>query len=216
MRIAYVFFNGELEGNTIYYKNLLSREKGDIYCADGGAFHLEKLNILPKEIWGDFDSTTKEILEKYRKNNVEIKKFPKDKDFTDSELILNHISKLGYDEIRIIGGLGGRTDHTLTNLLLIFKFKNLVFITEKEKIFAVDNEMEFKGVAGKTISFIPFSEKVESLTLKGFKFPLNNYTLHQGDSICMSNVALDEICSAVFTKGKLMGIILNHLELKGE
>lgn len=209
MRIAYVFFNGELQGSTIYYKNLLSREKGDIYCADGGANHLEKLNILPKEIWGDFDSVTKEILEKYRNNKVEIKKFPKDKDFTDSELILNHISQLGYEEIRIIGGLGGRTDHTLTNLQLMFKFKNLIFITESEKIFSVENRKEFNGLAGKTISFIPFSEKVEGLTLNGFKFSLNNYTLHQGDSICMSNVALEDRCSAVFTKGKLMGIIVN-------
>ena len=33
MKIAYVFFNGELEGRVEYFKDLLLKEKGDIYCA---------------------------------------------------------------------------------------------------------------------------------------------------------------------------------------
>ena len=136
MKTAYVFFNGQLEGSREFYIKLIDEKKGDIYCADGGANHLEALGIFPLEIWGDLDSVTKEIIEKYRNNNVRIKKFPKDKDYTDGELILQHISKLNYDEIIIIGGLGGRIDHLLTNLNLIFKFKNLKFVTEKERIFS--------------------------------------------------------------------------------
>lgn len=170
---------------------------------------MEALGIFPLEIWGDLDSVTKEIIEKYRNNKVRIKKFPKDKDYTDGELILQHISKLNYDEIIIIGGLGGRIDHLLTNLNLIFKFKNLKFVTEKERIFSIEKKAELTGLRGKTISFVPFSEKVEGLTLEGFKYPLNKYILHQGDSICMSNIAVDDICKVTFDTGKLMGIILN-------
>ena len=209
MKIAYVFFNGQLEGSREFYIKLINEKKGDIYCADGGANHLEALGIFPLEIWGDLDSVTKEIIEKYRNNNVRIKKFPKDKDYTDGELILQHISKLNYDEIIIIGGLGGRIDHLLTNLNLIFKFKNLKFVTEKERIFSIEKKAELTGLRGKTISFVPFSEKVEGLTLEGFKYPLNKYILHQGDSICMSNIAVDDICKVTFDTGKLMGIILN-------
>ena len=209
MKIAYVFFNGQLEGSREFYIKLIDEKKGDIYCADGGANHLEALGIFPLEIWGDLDSVTKEIIEKYRNNNVRIKKFPKDKDYTDGELILQHISKLSYDEIIIIGGLGGRIDHLLTNLNLIFKFKNLKFVTEKERIFSIEKKAELTGLRGKTISFVPFSEKVEGLTLEGFKYPLNKYILHQGDSICMSNIAVDDICKVTFDTGKLMGIILN-------
>lgn len=167
MKIAYVFFNGQLEGSKEFYTKLINEKKGDIYCADGGATHLETLGILPLEIWGDLDSVTKEIIEKYRNNKVRIKKFPKDKDYTDGELILQHISKLNYDEIIVIGGLGGRIDHLLTNLNLIFKFKNLKFVTEKEKIFSIEKKAELIELKGKTISFVPFSEKVEGLTLEG-------------------------------------------------
>ena len=209
MKTAYVFFYGQLEGSREFYIKLIDEKKGDIYCADGGANHLEALGIFPLEIWGDLDSVTKEIIEKYRNNNVRIKKFPKDKDYTDGELILQHISKLNYDEIIIIGGLGGRIDHLLTNLNLIFKFKNLKFVTEKERIFSIEKKAELTGLRGKTISFVPFSEKVEGLTLEGFKYPLNKYILHQGDSICMSNIAVDDICKVTFDTGKLMGIILN-------
>ena len=97
MKTAYVFFNGQLEGSREFYIKLIDEKKGDIYCADGGANHLEALGIFPLEIWGDLDSVTKEIIEKYRNNNVRIKKFPKDKDYTDGELILQHISQLNYD-----------------------------------------------------------------------------------------------------------------------
>lgn len=210
MKIAYVFFNGQLEGSKEFYTKLINEKKGDIYCADGGANHLEFLNILPLEIWGDLDSVTKEIIEKYRINKVRIKKFPKDKDYTDGELILQHISKLNYDEIIVIGGLGGRIDHLLTNLNLIFKFKNLKFVTEKEKIFSIEKKAELIELKGKTISFVPFSEKVEGLTLEGFKYPLNKYILYQGDSICMSNIAIEDICKVTFDTGKLMGIVLNE------
>ena len=207
MKIAYIFLNGELEGSKEFYKNFINKEKGDIYCADGGAAHLENLEILPLEIWGDFDSVTKEIIDKYRNNKVIIKKFPKDKDYTDGELILQYVSEKYYDEIIIIGGLGGRIDHSLTNLNLIFKYKNLIFLTEKEKIFSVEKKTELFGINGKIVSFVPFSERVEGLTLEGFKYPLVNYTLYQGDSICMSNVVISDECKITFDSGKLMGII---------
>jgi preprotein translocase subunit SecY len=57
----------------------------------------------------------------------------------------------------LIGGLGGRIDHLLTNLNLIFKFKNLMFVTEKERIFSIEKKAELTGLRGKTISFVPFS-----------------------------------------------------------
>ncbi len=208
MKRAYIFFNGELLGSKDYYLELLKRDNGDIYCADGGANILEELGILPMEIWGDFDSVSPEILDRYSESGVIIKKFPKDKDFTDGELILKYITEKAYDEIVVIGGLGGRKDHELTNLNLMFKFKNLTFITEREEIFAIDRKREFIGEKGKTISFVPFSERVEGVTLKGFKYPLNNYTLYQGDTICMSNIAIEDRATINFKMGKLLGIII--------
>lgn len=208
MKRAYVFFNGELLGSKEYYLKLLEEKKGEIYCADGGAYLLEKLGIYPKEIWGDFDSVSEEILEKYEKKGVIIKRFPKDKDFTDGELILQYLSQKYYDEIIIIGGLGGRKDHELTNLNLMFKFQNLTFLSEREEIFSINKYKEFIQERGKTVSFIPFSEIVEGITLEGFKYSLLNYNLHRGDSICMSNIVTEEKAMIAFKRGKLLGVIV--------
>lgn len=208
MKVAYVFFNGELLGNKDFYLDILEKEKGDIFCADGGANLLESLDLLPQEIWGDFDSIDKNILDEYKKNGVIIKQFPKDKDFTDGELILQYISKKEYDKIIIIGGLGGRRDHELTNLTLAFKFKNIKFLTEKEEIFVIDEVKYLENMQGRIFSLIPFSHKIENLTLEGFKYPLNSYTLHQGDSICMSNIIVDKLAKISLSKGKLLGIII--------
>lgn len=208
MRRAYIFFNGELLGSKEFYLTLLEREEGDIYCADGGANLLEKLGIFPREIWGDLDSVSEEILRKYEEVGVGIKRFPKEKDFTDGELVLQYVTEKEYDKIVIIGGLGGRKDHELTNLNLIFKFKNLSFITEQEEIFEIEKDKVILFQKGKTISFVPFSEKVEGLTLKGVKYPLDKYTLHRGDSICMSNIIEEDRCEISFEKGKLLGILV--------
>ncbi|WP_349763886.1 thiamine diphosphokinase [Fusobacterium sp. SYSU M8D902] len=208
MRRAYVFFNGELLGSKEFYLTLLEGEEGDIYCADGGANLLEKLGVFPREIWGDLDSVSEEILQKYEEVGVGIKRFPKEKDFTDGELVLQYVTEKEYDKIVIIGGLGGRKDHELTNLNLIFKFKNLSFITEQEEIFEIEKDKVILFQKGKTISFVPFSEKVEGLTLKGVKYPLDKYTLHRGDSICMSNIIEEDRCEISFEKGKLLGILV--------
>lgn len=209
MKIAYIFLNGELLGDEEFYKNYISKNKGDIYSADGGANLLKKLEILPLEIWGDFDSVDLDILNEYKKNNVIIKNFPKDKDYTDGELIIQYVSSKGYDEIVIIGGLGGRKDHELSNINLLFLYKNIIFLTQNEKLFRVENKEILREIKGKTISFVPFSDRVEKLSLKGFKYPLKDYNLSRGESICMSNIAISDICEIEFLSGKLIGIIIN-------
>ena len=83
-------------------------------------------------IIGDLDSIEKKVLEYYKSKNVLIKKFPRDKDFTDFELILEEINKISGNEdfiekIFVVGGLGNRLDMTLSNLFLMEKYKNLVF-----------------------------------------------------------------------------------------
>ena len=102
MKIAYIFFNGKLLGNVSFFKNFFMKNKGDIFCADGGANLCHELNLTPNEIWGDLDSIDKDILTFYKLKNIIVKKFPKDKDFTDSELILNHIKDKLYDKIYCI------------------------------------------------------------------------------------------------------------------
>ncbi|MGF6907317.1 thiamine diphosphokinase [Fusobacterium sp. PH5-44] len=207
MKRAYVFLNGELKGKESFYKGILNKQKGDVYCADGGASHLEKINVLPNELWGDLDSISEDLLSKYQKNNVKVVKFPKDKDKTDGELLINHLSNLNYDEIIVIGGLGGRTDHFLSNINWLFMYEKLYFITETETIFKVHSGQAFGKYVNCTVSFVPYSRVVENVSLTGFKYALSNYTIKIGDSICMSNIVISKESSIKISKGDLICII---------
>ncbi len=201
---AYVFLSGEAGGSIEYYKELIEGE--DIYCGDGGANLVDRLGLQPKEIWGDMDSVSRETLDKFQGRGTLINKFSADKDFTDGELILEYVSSKDYDEINVIGGFGGRIDHSLTNTNLLFKYRRVKFITEREEVFAIEESAELNYPSGTTISFVPFTDEVVGVTLIGFKFPLEDYTLKRGESICMSNVVLQR-GRVVFKNGKLLCVV---------
>lgn len=208
-KIAYLFLNGELLGDSNFYKNYIEKNSGDIFCGDGGFRHCRTLKLTPLEIWGDFDSIHPDEVIFLENSQINLKKFPADKDFTDGELIINYLSNI-YEKIIIIGGLGGYYAHTLTNISLIARFQNCEFLTDKEKIFFVKKHNLFYHSQGQNISFLPLSEKVDNLTLEGFKYDLKNYNLTLGESICMSNTITSNSASVTYSKGVLIGI----LELK--
>lgn len=207
---VYLFFNGELEGKSSFFREYMEKNPGDIYCADGGYRHCEILGIKPLEIWGDMDSVDSSQLEKLQMTDTVLKRFPKDKNFTDGELLLEYACSQGYEKIYVIGGLGGDRAHELTNLNLLMKYSNLIFLTEEEIIFSVKKQCTIRNRKGGRISFIPMSEKVENISLKGFRYPLNGYNLQKWESICMSNVIEEESCRITFDKGVLLGILKNR------
>lgn len=206
MKRAFVFLNGELSENTEFYKEYL-KENDEIYCADGGAMHTYRLGKVPLEILGDMDSVSEEVLEYYENKGTLIKRFSKDKDFTDGEIILEYLNSKNYDEIIVFAAMGGRTDHMLTNLNLIFKYKKARFVSDKEEMFIIDKYFKFENKKGSEVSFIPFSQEVSQLTLKGFKFPLDKHRLKRGTSICMSNIIIEDTAEARFEKGELLCVV---------
>ena len=206
MKIAYLFLNGELRGNKNFYLNFIENHKGDIYCADGGANICYELNLIPKEIYGDLDSIKNDVKEFYQEKNVKFIKFKVEKDYTDSELVLNQI-KNKYDVIYCIAALGGSIDHELTNINLLAQYNNLIFISEKEKIFKVDSDYEFNNIIDTKVSFIIFSDEVKSLSLKGFKYNIENLDIKKGEARCISNIIVENKANLSIKSGSLLCVI---------
>ncbi|WP_195340399.1 thiamine diphosphokinase [Fusobacterium sp. 1001295B_180824_G3] len=206
MRIAYLFLNGELRGSKKFYLNLIENQKGDIYCADGGANICYKLNLVPKEIYGDLDSIKDEVKEFYQEKNVKFIKFQVEKDYTDSELVLNEIQNK-YDVIYCIAGLGGSIDHELTNINLLDKYSNLFFISQREKIFKIDDNYKFNNMVGTKISFVVFSDEIKGLTLQGFKYNIKNLDIKKGEARCISNIITESEAILSIKSGSLLCVI---------
>ena len=209
-----IFLNGEYKYSQEFMDKLVS-ENTVCFCADGGANFAFKYGKIPKVIIGDLDSIEKKVLGYYKSKNILIKKFPKDKDFTDFELILKEINKISknknfVEKIFVVGGLGKRIDMTLSNLFIMEKYKNLVFLQENEEIFYAEKSFVLKNKKECEFSIIPISEKVEKLTLKGFKFETDKIDVKRESSRLVSNVILENVASVEFKNGKLIIILKNN------
>ena len=209
-----IFLNGEYKYSQEFMDKLVSQTTV-CFCADGGANFAFKYGKIPEMIIGDLDSIEKKVLEYYKSKNILIKKFPKDKDFTDFELILKEINKISenknfVEKIFVVGGIGKRIDMTLNNLFIMEKYKNLVFLQENEEIFYVEKSFVLKNKKEYEFSIIPISEKVEKLTLKGFKFETDKIDVKRENSRLVSNVILENEASVEFENGKLIIILKNN------
>jgi thiamine pyrophosphokinase len=81
-----------------------------IIAADGGYRHCQAAGLVPDLLLGDFDSLGA------LPPAAEVKRFPVDKDDTDTMLAFKLGLDRGYRTFRLYGGTGGRMDHTLANL----------------------------------------------------------------------------------------------------
>lgn len=208
MRVC-IILNGEIK-NYDYIKNIINKNNYDyIVCADGGANHSYNIGIIPDYIIGDLDSIYSEIIEFYKLKDVKFEKFPSKKDETDTEICVYLASKLNAKEIDFIGALGGRLDHMIANINLLYYVRNkgiyTKIISEYEDIhIAINEEITINGNIGDTISVIPLNGDAKGVTLENLEYPLNNYDMKFYLPLGISNVMLDEKCSVKVEQGSLI------------
>ena len=167
------------------------------------------MGIIPDYIIGDLDSIYSEIIEFYKLKDVKFEKFPSKKDETDTEICVYLASKLNAKEIDFIGALGGRLDHMIANINLLYYVRNkgiyTKIISEHEDIYiAINEEITINGYIGDTISVIPLNGDAKGVTLENLEYPLNNYDMKFYLPLGISNVMLDEKCSVKVEQGSLI------------
>lgn len=202
MKKAIIFLGGVIEDYSKF--NFITNDDYHIFCADSGAKHAMALNLKPKFIIGDFDSIDKNTMD-FFKGKTEFIDYPPEKDFTDGELLIEKIYNK-YDEILVLGALGGEYHHTLGNILLLQKYPKLILINENEEFFFLKNINTFINKKNLTISFIAL-DKENILSLEGFKYNLDNKFISRGDTITLSNIIVEDKALATVIKGSFIGII---------
>ena len=181
-----------------------------IIAADKGAQYLFEENIFPNIVLGDFDSIDNEILEKLKEKNLNIEVYPKEKDFTDSELALNIALKHNPEEIIILGCIGTRMDHVLGNIGLLYKCleKNIKgkLVDDNNIIFLVNKSTTLKNEGMKYIGFQGFRDMVSDFNIRGAKYDLYNHNLKFGECITVSNEFIKDTMDISFNEGVVMVI----------
>ncbi|MFL0249902.1 thiamine diphosphokinase [Clostridium neuense] len=189
-------------------KELLMKEIKNcdfLICADSGANCLHKYNIRPNILLGDFDSIAIEAFEYYKNNCVNVLKYPKEKDFTDTELALSEALKLDVTEVVFLGCTGTRLDHLFGNMGLLLrcvkKGIKACIKDDNNTIFIIDKTCILSGEKGEMFSIQAYMNEVENLSIEGAKYPLKNYNLKFGDPRTISNEFLDGSVKISFEEG---------------
>lgn len=201
-----------ITGGSIDYswgKEWLKDRKYDyVIAADSGLEHAERLGIRVDYILGDYDSVKPEVLEMYA-GNTETVTYPSEKDFTDTHLALLRAINNGAEVIDLIGATGSRLDHTMTNIFVMKAALDAetecAIYDAHNKIYLTDGNVSVKKCEqyGKYISFAPMTEQAV-LSISGVKYPLENYVLKQGLSLCQSNEIIDETANINVKEGVLI------------
>lgn len=162
-----------------------------IICADGGANHLYKSDVLPDMIVGDLDSLDLDALSYYKESDVLFHRFPSKKDYTDTELAVNFALDAGASEMVLLGSTGTRLDHTLANIMLLQKLikKNIKasIVDEHNEIYVVDSTIEVEKEKGTFVSLIPLFKECKGVTMTGFKYPTDDLNFEVGSTMGISN-----------------------------
>jgi len=191
-----------------------------VACADAGLDGARKLHLPVDCVMGDFDSVSGEVLEEYRSQSnpkgrkVELIHYPPEKDNTDLDLALSWAVEQQPDEIVILGATGGRLDHFLANVNILMKplSKGIpAYIVDRcNKLYLLDRSYTIRRqeMCGKYISFLPLTERVENVTLRGFRYELEGQDMLLGSSLGVSNEMGEgrETASVDFSGGILIAV----------
>lgn len=199
---AIIFVNGDLPNPDAARK--LLRDEDYIIAADGGTRHALKLGLLPSVIIGDLDSLGSVNLPA----SIETLQFPVDKDETDLELALLYAREHGFDEILLIGALGGRIDQTLGNLSLLsdpaWDGVDVRIDDGAEEVFFARKQAQIQGRIGEVVSLIPWRGDVRIARTEGLRWSLQNETLFAHQTRGISNELTAENAHVEIEDGLLL------------
>lgn len=160
-----------------------------IIAADGGYKHLAGLGVKCNYFLGDFDS-----LDEIPEGADE--QYPIEKDDTDTMLAIKHGLLKGLDRFVILGGLGGRLDHTMANIssLEYLKSHGAFGILADEntvvRVFGVGDKVTPMMTDG-YFSVFPFGVDSAVLSISGVKYPLKRHRIHSDFPLGVSNSVTD-------------------------
>lgn len=159
-----------------------------IIAADGGQNRAREFGLQPDCVIGDFDSTT--LDEDFDCIYIT---YPAEKDLTDTEAALTHALEKGCRNVILLGGMGGRLDHTMGNIGLLDKyyssFDHMEFIDGK-------NRMELLKDSGRSLErdsrykyfgLVSLNAEASGIDIRGAKYELTGASLERASTMGVSN-----------------------------
>lgn len=178
MEVCYVV--GAMESDYQIKKN----PKDLVIAADGGYKYLH--GVCPDYVVGDFDSLG------YLPKGVNVIRHPVRKDDTDMLLGVKIGLEKGYKKFVLIGGLGGRLDHSIANMQVLAYLKNRgadgVLKGEGTDVYLIKNEsMTFPADTEGGLAVFSYGEAALGVSIKGAEYEMINGSLNHSFPLGVSN-----------------------------
>lgn len=157
-----------------------------VIAADAGYRSAMALGVEPDLLLGDYDSAPAPHL------GGKMVRLPAEKDDTDTFFAARKALEAHCTHVTILGGTGGRLDHTLANLhTLVFLHRHgvhAVLADEANEVTVLGKGRHtVKARVGWYLSLFPAGACARGVTLRGLKYPLENAQLHNHWPVGVSN-----------------------------
>ncbi len=199
-------------GGDIYPENITEHPKSDDFtiAADSGYNNAKKLGERIDLIVGDMDSLSEADIP----NNIEVIRLEKEKDLTDTQVAVEAAIKRGATDIIIVGGLGGRLDHSISTISILqdLAMRNIhAYVTNgKNRVHFIRSTSYLLPKSGyKFFSLLATDEIAKGVDIEGCKYPLNNAKLKRNLQFAISNEIVGNCALISVKKGGLYIIEAN-------
>ena len=179
-------------------------EDSFVIAADGGLLNLEKYSITPDLILGDFDSLG------FEPEGENVIKHPVRKDDTDMMLAVKKAIVLGYNEIVIFGGCGGRLDHTLANVntmvYAVEKDVNISILDSENDLYITDDEIKLSHRDKNNFSLFSINKKAVA-DIEGAEYSGSGIVISNNTTLGVSNSFVEDEVSINVVDGIVLIIV---------
>lgn len=182
-----------------------------VICADSGAGTLRHWGVKPQWIVGDMDSISADDLAYWEQRDVEFRRFPVEKDKTDMDLAVDFALEEQVPEVWITGAWGGRVDHSLGNVEILFRLATAGIanriVTDDGYLTVVGDAWEATLPRESTVSLLPMTSEVRGITTQGLYYSLRDAVLKRGSTLGISNHTVASPVSLTTVSGLLLVMV---------
>lgn len=183
----------------------LTPDAGDmLICADGGYDAAVRHGLKPDLVIGDFDSMPFSHVKA-----CESIRLPVHKDDTDMVVCLEEGRRRGYTHFHIAGCLGGRLDHTISNLQCLYDCalrgeQAWMYDGQNRVSVLVPGSYTLPKRPGCKFSLLAYTPEVTGVTLRGTEWELTDATLTNRYPLGVSNEITADQVELSFTAGAVL------------
>ena len=175
-----------------------------IYAVDGGFAHLLSIGRAPDVALGDFDSLG------YVPDLENVEVHPTRKDEADLELAFARAVAHGFDSVCVFGALGGRLDHTISNLQIAVRFAEsgigVIFygLDSIVRVIVGPDACELPALESGCVSVFAVTDEAVGVTETGMEYGLDGATLSNRVPIGLSNELIGQPARISVERGTLL------------